>query len=316
MASKNFFADDSWAIWINGDDTSTIYMNEWFDPQGSSYVDIGIQIMGLAETRDLNVYIPFSIETEEVEDISFALRDKSIFRAVFSATGIYEPLKNACTSELVYNGRTVDLVHLSTTNWCLCPLAEGTLLTVNVDDLRCCLDNEEAYLLFRIPHKSLNRIFHAKPTVRGLFRRLRDHVTSPIVTEKYGHAIRINEPRYLPGEITKIGAFHREKLYKAKITISVGEQYTINDSGCTRVHRLEEELYRNYAPHGFPCESSICYHWVQTRQDNLRGHFYFYFDIIRSYISKGSMLLYVILLILAGAAGSATWDLIKMLAKL
>lgn len=35
------FADDGWEIWIDGDDRSTVYLNEWINPKGKSYVDNG-----------------------------------------------------------------------------------------------------------------------------------------------------------------------------------------------------------------------------------------------------------------------------------
>ena len=34
------FADDGWAVWIDGEDTSTIHINDWLNPKGNSYVDI------------------------------------------------------------------------------------------------------------------------------------------------------------------------------------------------------------------------------------------------------------------------------------
>ena len=40
------FADDGWGIWIDGDDRSTVYLNEWINPKGKSYVDIAIRIYG------------------------------------------------------------------------------------------------------------------------------------------------------------------------------------------------------------------------------------------------------------------------------
>ena len=38
------FADDGWAIWVDGDDTSTVYINDWLNPKGKSYVDIAVRI--------------------------------------------------------------------------------------------------------------------------------------------------------------------------------------------------------------------------------------------------------------------------------
>ena len=28
------FADDGWAIWIDGDDISNVYLNDWLNPKG------------------------------------------------------------------------------------------------------------------------------------------------------------------------------------------------------------------------------------------------------------------------------------------
>ena len=53
------FADDGWAIWVDGDDTSTVYINDWLNPKGKSYVDIATRIRGVKNVKSLNVYIPF-----------------------------------------------------------------------------------------------------------------------------------------------------------------------------------------------------------------------------------------------------------------
>ena len=47
------FADDGWGIWINGDDRSTVYLNEWINPKGKSYVDIAIRIYGAKKRMNL-----------------------------------------------------------------------------------------------------------------------------------------------------------------------------------------------------------------------------------------------------------------------
>ena len=38
------FADDGWAVWIDGDDTSTVYINDWQNPKCKSYIDIAVRI--------------------------------------------------------------------------------------------------------------------------------------------------------------------------------------------------------------------------------------------------------------------------------
>lgn len=310
---RKSFADDGWAVWIDGDDVSTVYLNDWLNPQGDSFVDIAIRIRGVRATRSLNIFIPFSVSREEVCDISLLLRDEHILRATFSAGCIIDYLKNNCTSEVAYNARTIDLVHLSRFGFSLEPLADGTLLSVDLEALREYLDTDEAYFLFRLPHKSLDDVFHQEINVGGLLNRLRDLLTSPVHFEKYGYSVRINEARLLPSEINRMGAFHRQKLGKAVITLSINDAYEVSDRNCYRIRRLEEELYRSYVPEGFSCEDVITYQWNQTREHDLRGHFNFYFDIGRETVSRTSMFAYMIVLLLFGAGGNALWTLIQFM---
>ena len=135
MAKRKSFADDGWAIWVTGEDTSTFYLNEWVNPQGKSYVDVSVRIRGVLGTHDLNVYIPFKVEKTEVEDLSHHLKNENIFRAIFSTRCILDYMKNQYTSEMAYHGKTVDLVHISCMDYTVRPLAGGTLLTVSIDAL-------------------------------------------------------------------------------------------------------------------------------------------------------------------------------------
>ena len=49
------FADDGWAVWVDGDDTSTVYINDWINPRGKSYVDLAIRIRGILSSKGLYV---------------------------------------------------------------------------------------------------------------------------------------------------------------------------------------------------------------------------------------------------------------------
>ena len=290
------FADDGWAVWIDGEDVSTVHINDWLNPKGKSFVDIAIHIRGIKSCKALNVYVPFFVSNDEVEDVSLSFADTKILQAIFSAACIVDYKKNQHASEIAYNGKTVDVVHISTTNFQTEKLPSGTLLRVDLLALQPYLDNDEAYFIWRMPHKSVDDIFKSYVNVGNALERLRDLITTPVVSEKYGYSIRINESRLLPEEITRIGMFHRQKLKKAAITISVDENYEMNDAGCYRIRRLEENLYKAYLPADYRMEDVITYQWNQSRDDNFQGQFNFYYSITRESISKGSMLLYLILL--------------------
>ncbi|MBR2938160.1 MAG: hypothetical protein IKB80_06705 [Oscillospiraceae bacterium] len=307
------FADDGWAVWIDGEDTSTIHINDWLNPMSKSYVDIAIHIRGIKSSKSLNVYVPFQVFDEEIEDVSLSFGDTKILQAVFSAACIVDYKKNQHTSEIAYNGKTVDIVHISTTSFKAEPLSNGTLIRVDLQELQPYFDNNEAYFIWRMPHKTLDEIFKPRVDVGNALDRLRDLITTPVISEKYGYSIRINESRLLPEEITRIGAFHRQKLNKAVITISVDENYELNDSGCYRIRRLEENLYKDYLPADYHREDVITYQWNQSREQNYQGQFNFYYSIIKNSVSKGSMFLYMILLFILGILSDAISDTVRAL---
>lgn len=307
------FADDGWAIWIDGDDVSTIYINDWLNPKGKSFVDLAIRIRGVMASKLLSVYVPFLVKQEEIEDVSLLFNDKNILQATFSASCIIEYKKNECTSEIAYNGKIVDIVHVSALNYEVAPFCEGTLIKIDLEKLRPYLDNDEAYFIWRMPHKSLDEIFTPRKDMNNAKERLKDLITTPIVAEKFGYSIRINESRLLPEEITKIGAFHRQKLKKAVVTLSINESYELNDAGAYRIRRLEENLYKDFLPKGYKSEDVITYQWQQNRETNLRGHFNFYYNVSKNSVSRGSLFLYLVLLTVIGVAGNLIADVFSAL---
>lgn len=314
MAKKQKkFADDGWAVWIDGEDTSTIHINDWLNPKGKSYVDIAIHIRGIKSSKALNVYVPFPIMKEEIEDVSLSFGDTKILQAIFSAACIVDYKKNQHTSEIAYNGKTVDIVHISTTSFDVEAISNGTLIRVGLQELQPHLDNDEGYFIWRMPHKSLDAIFKPCVDVENAMERLRDLITTPVVSEKYGYSIRINESRLLPEEITRIGMFHRQKLSKAVITLSVDEKYELNDSNCYRIRRLEENLYRNYLPKDYQYDDVITYQWNQSRENNLQGQFNFYYNLSKNSVSKSSMFLYMVLLLAISIFGDLLAEIVKAL---
>ena len=306
------FADDGWAVWIDGDDTSTVYLNDWLNPKGKSYIDIAVRIRGVKVCKALHVYAPFVLSHDEIEDVSLSFNDTKILQATFSAACIVDYKKNEYTSEIAYNGKTVDIVHISTLEYQADRFADGTLISVDLGALQPFLDNDEAYFIWRMPHKSLDEIFKPRVNMGNALARLRDLITTPVVSEKYGYSIRVNESRLLPEEITRIGAFHRQKLKKAVITLSIDENYELNDSGCYRTHRLEENLYEDYLPKDYNREDVITYQWNQNREYNLQGQFNFYYTISKNSVSRGSMLLYIILLLTIGIFGDLLSGLVQL----
>ena len=314
MAKKQRrYADDGWAIWIDGEDVSNVYFNDWLNPKGKSYVDVAVNIRGVKVSKALHMYVPFVVTQEEIEDVSLLFKDRKFLQATFSASCIVDYMKNEHASEIAYNGKTVDIVHISTLTYEISPLAEGTLISIDLEKLQPYLDNDEAYFIWRMPHKSLDEVFHKRINVGKLLGRLEDLITTPIISEKYNYSIRINEGRRLPEEITRKGAFHRQKLNKTVVTLSIDENYALNDTMCDCIRRLEENLYQGFLPKNCKCSDIVTYQWSQGREYNAQGHFNFYYNITKESISRASMLFYIVILLAIGVSGELLSDVVKVL---
>lgn len=317
MASKNKkFVDDGWAVWIEGEDVSTVYINDWINPKGKSYVDFAIRIKGINESQGLNIYIPFDVEKDEIIDISHHLKDEDIFRITFNSAGIIDYMKNEYTSEAAYNGKTIDIIHYPISLWDVSKLSKGTLLKFDLENIKKYLANDEGYIFIRLPHKTMDQIFKPNRNVSTFMDRLRTLITSPVVSENYVYQIRVNEARMLPQEINKIGSFHRQKLNKIVISLAISEDFEVNDHNCFKIRRLEEELYENFCPKNFKLDNTINYLWQDDRGNNYQGRFNFYLHMHKNKISHASMFIYMVLLILVGVLGEAIWVLIEYLFKL
>ena len=307
------FVDDGWAVWTDGEDTCNIYLHDWLNPKGKSFVDLAIRIHGVKLNKRMRVYVPFAVSREEIDDVSLLFHDTKILQAVFGSACIVDYKKNDFTSEIAYGGKTMDIVHVSTLEYELTTLSDGTLMDLDLGALQPFLDNDEAYFVWRMPHKTLDQLFKSRAGAGSAMSRFRDLITSPVLSEKHGYSVRVNEPRLLPEEITRVGSFHRQKLKKTVVTISISEDYDINDEGCYRIRHLEEELYRKYIPAKFKTDDVISYQWHQNREANLQGQFNFYYNITKNSVNGGSMTVYMILLMVLAVIGEMLADLVRAL---
>ena len=174
-------------MWIEGDDKSTIYLNEWINPKGKNYVDVSVRVYGAKQTRAVNFFIPFEVDKSEITDLSYMLADGTALRALFNTNGKVDSEKTKYTSELSYDNRTVSLVNLNDEFVTLKKVAYGTVITVNLEFIKDYVTSDQAYIIFRIPHKTLDKIFAPSMDVTGLFQKINSLIQSPILSEKYGY---------------------------------------------------------------------------------------------------------------------------------
>ena len=60
----------------------------------------------------------------------------------------------------------------------------------------------------------------------------------------------------------------------------------------------------------------ITYQWNQNREENLQGQFNFYYSITKNSVSRGSMFLYMILLLAVGVVGDFISEAVQALVRL
>lgn len=316
MKSNKRFADDGWAIWIDGDDRSTVYLNEWINPVGRSYVDIGIRAYGSKMAKELNVFVPFGLSKSEVLNLSDMLENEQVLRGLFNTNCVIDENKNPHTTELSYNNRRVSLIKLTEDILSVRDVAYGAVVTVEIEKISDFITCDEAYLIFRVPHKTLDDVFVENEIIHSSIERIKNTISSPVIQKKYGYSIRINEARLLPSEINEIKTLHEQRIRKVLVTISIDDEYELNDNNCYRIRKLEDELYQDYAPKDYNCKNAITYQWIEERSANMMSHYNFFFIIEHNHISKYSVLLYFIIVLITAVCGCAIYDVIKYLISL
>ena len=96
----------------------------------------------------------------------------------------------------------------------------------------------------------------------------------------------------------------------------MSNSFVIKGNICQRKNPMEENLYEDYLPKEYNRENVITYQWNQSREDNLQGQFNFYYNITKDSISRGSMFLYLVLLMAIAVIGDILADYVMRLIDL
>ncbi len=317
MAKKiRKYTDEGWALWIDGDSKSSFYLNEWVNPKGKNFVDVSTRIYDSKNVKNVNFFIPFQISEDEICDLSYMLADIPVLQALFNTRAKVDAEKNKYTSELNYDDRKVSLVNISGEFMSLKSAEYGTVITFDFEYIKEYITANEAYMIFRIPHKTLDDIFKFQEDVKSIFQKVVELIQSPVISEKFGYSLRINEARRIPDELNEIETLHTQRIKKALVTITISEDYELNDSGCYRIRRLEDDLLKKYMPTAYPAEDAIVYQWTEEKPEDKKSHYNFYFTIARNAVNSKSMVIYFVLLALMGMLGNKINELINLIFKL
>jgi len=305
------FVDDGFAIWLEGTKTrSDIHIYEWLNPKVESNIDIGIRVYDADMVNRIGVFFPFDVNKTEIIDLSAFFENKDIAEWIFNSTCDIRPLSNMPIIEIKYKNREENIIRLTSSNVCIEKYDSGTLVYFNISFFHRILTKNEIYLRFRIPHKSLNRFRIHHKSLKDLFlwikQSLKSLFESPVIKYQYNYFMRINEIRSLPEEIIRISKITEQDIQRVRVLIFCNNQYDIDKRKCYKVRQLEEHI-ASYVPDKFDCNNVITYHWVKRFMKDYN----FYFIIENEYISKKSLCIYAVIVIILSIIENILWEKIK-----
>lgn len=296
---KKTFVNDGFAVWLVGNTTkSDIHINEWFLPPDGTYIDFGIRIYEAKQVEAIGIFIPYDISESEVIDLADKFADEKIARGIFNTLCSINKHSDSQIIDIEYNNRKENIIELELFHMKLEKIDTGTKILFDTTEVNKIITQNETYIRFRIPHKSMCSLLELKG------QSIRSRFASPVISNQYNYVLRVNEVRTLPIKIRCIPALKEQNIQKIIVTFSANTKYDVDESGCHKVRQLEKDLYCNYVPSGFECNNVFAYQWLIEQKERYN----FNLKIQKEDISIKSLLGYVIIVIALSATGSAVWE--------
>lgn len=305
MNSNNYFVNDNFAIF--SDDISNkyyfdIHINDWLVYPTGNFIDFGIRIYNIFNVNTLFIYVPYKINIEDIQDLAPLFGNEKIARALTNTSAKITTSTTSPIIEIEYYGTTESIIFISSLNCSTRICENGTLITFTFNDIHSLLKNDNGYIRFRIPHKSLDKIFTTKK------HDYKFTFDSPIITDKYQHTIKINEFRSLPFEIRKMFSINGRNIKKIQFFLSSTETININENICENIRLLENDLFESYIPQTFKTSKAYVYQWVKGSSK----YFSFTFKCSTNKIQLLSLLIYCLIIIFLSIIGNMLWEILKL----
>lgn len=307
-------ADDGYAVWtvpVNGVNVVSpidIHINQWVMMRKNNvgvYVDFGIRVYSAKDVSKICFYTPYTIEVQDIEDLSLFLKNDNIARGVFNTNcSIKFDGINGIT-ELKYNEHDSNVFELPKN---IKKSNDGAIITFDVLSISKKLTKDELYIRFRIPSKKEEKFLDEKSDALDSFARI---LSSPILYEKYLYTIRINEMRSLPAQIRFNTLVQNQKILKIILTVCANGPFTVDPSTCYKTRMIEKELYKDYVPQNFALDRCMVNQWMQEKASF--NHYNLTCIFCKEEVNKRSLLLYAFFVICLSALGGALVELVKIL---
>lgn len=304
MSKNNYFINDNFAVFSNSSSTKhkyDIYINDWLVYPTGNYIDFGIRLYDLPNINSLYIYVPYKINLEDIQDLAPLFGNEKTARAIINTNIKIIASTSSPIIEISYSKGKDTIIFLSLLNYSLRTCENGTLISFSFDKVHTHFKDCNCYIRFRIPHKSLDRIYTSKK------HDYKFSLNSPIITDVYQHTIRINEFRSLPIEVRQMLSTGEEPIIKAHFFLSSNDEIDINNNVCENIRPLENDLFEEYIPKTFKTQNALVYQWVKKPSKYLS----FSFKCSTSKIQILSLSIYCIIVVFLAIVANILWELLK-----
>lgn len=266
---------DSFAIWYSPKDKENnnekidleIHFNLWkvktqkIGKDPTTFIDIGLKIKNIKTIKKIGIYVPFSIDKEDIEDIGEKMQyDRKLINGIFNENCNIKSGDNGI--EVDKNNdkfyiKTLDFqyqknLEIEVTN-------EGSIISINVSNEK----TENNYYRFRIKGDSLEENFGKKISENA-------KIFKTEFEEKHIIDFRLNEKRALPDNLNMLIANEKEfQIKKIHFLLLISSEYDVPCTGLKySVRALENRLWDRYLPNDCCTNDLLGYHWKKESKSD------------------------------------------------
>lgn len=286
-----------------------------------NYLDVGVRILEPRDIGSLNLYVPFSRDQCDIEDLGHLLREKEIASAVFnevlevrSADGSDETFYLEQNGDHILSVHVIDVARDTKIITSFAGRSsEGFVIRLERDFCSRFEAAGEHYIRLRFVLKGeAAQIFSSDVSSEDGW--ILSSTTTSEITE-----IRVNEARSIPESIVSCAKGNNWVMPEVVaihyfLVRDISFDLIASHSNFRKIRRMEPEWDR-YLGEDFPPGSArnmLIYHWRKAGEGRDVGDFV---TLAKFRRSKGNLAFYILLVVALGAIGSASYASLSRLLK-
>ena len=300
------YSDSDFAFWYKEATINVrqpdIDLNLWVGYNSErAFIDIGIRFYKGMNISQYFVYVPYEIDFSDVEDLFETFSYEDVIQGIFNKTCKIIRKVPEEFIELSFDGEKEKILPLSKLGITSSRCGEGSILCLNLENIKMLLNATNVYFRWRLPCSVLARIMKKRH-----FNNF--SINSPYIKSNYKYFLKINEIRSLPlGVKEKI---NKSTKYFDRIVLIVvnNNKIEINTERCYKIRVLEEEQFKKYKPKYYTETKSNVYQWHTI---NNSGSCNFFIESKLRRINWISVLIYFLIILLTSLLADGMFECLK-----